>query len=399
LKGGNFNGNRFVKEALDGGANLVVIDEEYSANIPASKVLMVDDVLQTLSQLAHYHRHQLRAKVIGLTGSNGKTTTKEILFSILKSHFPHTYATEGNYNNHIGVPLSILSIPLTAQYAIIEMGTNQPGDIAQYCEVAQPDYGLITNIGKTHLEKLINQEGVFEEKKALYESIIDNNGVFFKNEGDPFLLRITEGNLIDFSKDMTELSSFRVVKGSTSLTFDLVRARNKYRVKTNLFGDFNMENIAAAISIAEYFEVPIDKIIHAIEAYVPQNMRSQILKTERNTIILDAYNANPFSLKAALREFAEMDAKNKLAIIGDMLELGKNSHEEHHAVVKLTERMKHIKFIYIGEEFGKVMSSHHHHYDRAEECAKSMNWSEITNYHVFLKGSRGIALEKLKEYL
>lgn len=395
LKGANFNGNAYAQLALDQGAICVVLDERQSGLEESSNVVYVDDSLIALQDLGQYHRSQIDTLIIGLTGSNGKTTTKELLYSILSAHEPSTYATAGNYNNHIGVPLTLLSIPKHAKYAIVEMGTNQPGDIKELCDIANPDIGLITNIGKTHLERLKTQQGVYQEKSSLYQSIKNNKGTFFQNISDPFLAQIKDDHNIQYSKSKTANSELSLIDGNLHLTFHIKIDQSKTKIKSNLFGAYNIENIAAAITIAEYLDVPINTIKTAIEAYTPANMRSQVIKTEKNIVIMDAYNANPISVQNAIKAFTKIEGGSRLAIIGDMLELGVSSNDEHQRIIDLVIECQLQNVIFIGEEFGKCTTERYSFYNDVSECMSNLKLDSYSDNTILLKGSRGVALEKL----
>jgi len=399
LKGANFNGNKFAEKAFDKGAAYVVLDEHQDALDGDKRVLYVDDVQNALRQLARYHRKRLKAKIIALTGSNGKTTTKELLYNILKNFYSETYATQGNLNNHIGVPLTLLNLPLSAEYAIIEMGSNQAGDIKMLCDIVNPNYGLITNIGKTHLENLLSIEGVFEEKSALFKSINDARGVFFKNENDPFISRLEPLKTVTYSVKKTLGYSISKINNGPCLAIDLKRDNQNIRINTQLFGDYNLENISAAITVAEYFSVPILSIKEAIEDYHPENMRSQVLKTDKNQIIIDAYNSNPESLDQALKEFVKINARHKFAFIGDMLELGASSKAEHQNIVEYLSAQPLIETIYIGREFQKVTDYKQLTFRDVDECISSIEKRTFVDSTILLKGSRALGLEKLLPFL
>ncbi len=399
LKGPNHNGNDYASTALEKGASYVVLDEEQTSLKGDERVIFVRNVLDTLQKLAHYHRNQLNAKIIGLTGSNGKTTTKELLCAILKAYEIGSYATEGNLNNHIGVPLTLLSIPSSAKFAIIEMGSSQPGDIEELCGIVVPAYGLIINIGKTHLEKLVDKEGVFREKSALFQSVASRDGIFFQNQSDAFLSTLPSERAISFSKTRTLYSHIKAIKNSAALSFDLERNNETVRIQTKLFGMYNLENIAAAITIAEYFSVPMGIIRQAIEEYKPSNMRSELRKTTKNIIILDAYNANPSSLERALKEFSEIGSSRKMAFIGDMLELGASSEMEHKKIANYVESLSRIQAYYIGTEFQRVAAPNQLIFKDVEECITFIKKQKISNFTILIKGSRGIYLEKLIPFL
>ena len=403
LKGPNFNGNQYAQKAFQNGASAVILDEFQESLDESENVIYVDNVLLTLQSLALYHRKQLKAHVIGLTGSNGKTTTKELLYGIFKKYNVETYCTYGNLNNHIGVPLTILSIPLNAKYAIVEMGTNQPGDIAELAEISLPDYGLITNIGKAHLEKLINQEGVFIEKTSLFHKVEARDGVIFLNVGDRFLQSYNSKRSIQFTSKQSGDYSIEMLKGHLELTFSIQNGEFYREVTTNLFGSINVENIVAALTIAEHFSIPIETSLEAIEEYLPSNMRSQIVKTDKgNTIVLDAYNSNPISLKESLSYFIETEIENKAAIIGDMLELGEISEEEHLRIVELAQETPKVQFFFVGKIFGSLAVTgfdHIQHYNSTKEFISQLENMTFKKSNVLIKGSRGIALEETLVYL
>jgi len=399
LKGGNFNGNKYAAQALENGACILVLDEE-NKEVPEQKVIYVTNALKALQKVAQHHRSLIKGKIIGLTGSNGKTTTKELLYSVLKSYQASTYCTQGNLNNHIGVPLTLLSIPKEAEYAIIEMGTNQPGDIKELCDIAEPDFGLITNIGKTHLEKLISQEGVFQEKTSLYRKIKERNGQFFLNVGDEFLKRINDANCIPYSKLSSGGYNLVVNETSLALTFQVTNETRSHNINTKLFGNFNIENVASTLAICEFFGIPIKIFKAAVESFTPQNMRSQIVTSEKNTILLDAYNSNPFSLKESLNHFINLDIPGKVAIIGDMLELGDVCHEEHVKVGQIASEHSNIEFLFVGREFKKALTdSDFQVYETVDEAVSFFQNNSIEEKNILLKGSRGIKLEKLLEVL
>ena len=403
LKGSNFNGNRYAQDAIAKGASYVVLDERQPDLPSGENVIYVDNALTALQQLATYHRLQLSTTIIGLTGSNGKTTTKELLYAILRRYNENTYATEENFNNHIGVPLTILTLPHSAHFAIIEMGSNQPGDIEELCKIAQPDFGLITNIGKTHLEKLKSQEGVFEEKSSLFHWLDQNDKVFFQNSSDPLLAQIKSDKSIKYTREKTLESRLQIRRSSLHLSVRLIRDDLNIPIATNLFGEYNIENIAAAVTVAEYFSVPYDTIKEAIEGYNPSNMRSQIITTDENTIIVDAYNSNPMSLQKALNDFSKLEYigeiyTNKIAIIGDMLELGMTSSEEHRNIINFSEKSDDVEYYFIGKEFESVATSEMKVFSDVDSCADHFKTLEVQKAIIFLKGSRGIKLEKLVPY-
>jgi len=387
LKGENFNGNEFAEKAIKNGCSYAIIDEkDYDTH---QNTILVDDALATLQKLATYHRAQLNIPVIGITGTNGKTTSKELIHAVLKSE-KNCYATKGNLNNHIGVPLSILEINKQHEIAIIEMGANHQHEIEFLCTIAQPTHGSITNISSAHLEGFGDLKGVINAKNELYQFIRKSNGSIFVNNEDGLLLelvieidKITYGEKGDCSGKLENISPF------VSVTF-----KNKV-IQSKLIGDFQFYNIMLAICIGKHFGIADDKIKTAIENYTPSNNRSEIIETQYNTLILDAYNANPSSMKAMLYSFAEQNYQNKLCILGDMLELGETSLEEHQIIINLAEELK-LECILIGKEFSKVNTTA---YNSTDDFAEFLNEKPINNKTILLKGSRGIALEKLVDLL
>ncbi|OUV70263.1 MAG: hypothetical protein CBC83_08600 [Flavobacteriales bacterium TMED123] len=387
LKGENFNGNEFAGKAIDEGCAFAVIDEkQYAVN---KKCILVNDVLSTLQELAKHHRNQLKIPIIGITGSNGKTTSKELINAVLNTE-KKCYATKGNLNNHIGVPLSVLEINFKDEIAIIEMGANHIDEIAALCEIARPDFGIITNIGKAHLEGFGSVGGVKKAKSELYQFIAKTNGKIFVNNEDNVLLELaanikkaTYGKSGDYTGTITSETPF------ISLQF------GEHLIDSNLIGNYQFSNIMLAIAIGKYFRISDYNIKQSINNYTPKNNRSQIIKTEKNTLILDAYNANPASMNAMLTAFAKQEYNNKLCILGDMLELGEFSAKEHKSIIQLTHKLV-LESIFIGNEFLNVEESAFKNTDEFSEILKK---NPIKNRTVLLKGSRGIAIEKLIKFL
>lgn len=393
LKGGNFNGNLYAEEALEKGALFAVVDEEVSEN---EDVFKVKDVLKSLQELAHYHRKNFKCPVIGITGTNGKTTTKELLFEVLNSHF-ETYATRGNLNNHIGVPLTLLSIPVNAEMVIIEMGANKPGDIKELSEIASPDYGLITNVGKAHLEGFGSFEGVKRTKGELYQNIADSNGRVFLNTSNQ--------ELMDMAKNLNQSQIEAYLGEGSKIKSQLIsqtpcvniEVEGVGQVSTRIVGGYNYENIMAAITVGNYFKVPIDKVIRAISNYESTNNRSQVIKKGSNSIILDAYNANPTSMASALTNFINIEADKKVVILGDMFELGEVSDLEHRNVVELVLSLGLTSAIFCGEEFYKQKTElgGFVFLQKIEELKVWLSKNSIMRSFILLKGSRGMKLEEL----
>ena len=387
LKGKIFNGNKFAEKAIKDGCSFAVVDEkEFATN---DKFILVDDVLGTLQNLAKHHRTLLNIPIIGITGTNGKTTSKELINAVLSSE-KCCYATKGNFNNHIGVPLSILEITSSHEIAIIEMGANHIGEIAFLCNISQPIFGVITNIGKAHLEGFGSFESVIKAKSELYNYIQKNNGnVFVNNEAELLIeladniRKITYGKNGDYKGSIASNTSFVSVQfGENSII-------------SNLIGDYQFYNIMLAISVGKYFEITDKNIKKAIESYTPKNNRSEIIKTKSNTIILDAYNANPSSMTAMLHSFAKQNYENKLCILGDMLEMGNISLQEHKAIIDLANELK-LECIFIGTEFAQV---HKQVYNSTDKFSEFLKEKPIKNKTILLKGSRGITLEKLVKLL
>jgi UDP-N-acetylmuramoyl-tripeptide--D-alanyl-D-alanine ligase len=401
LKGETFDGNRFAENALTAGAAYAIVDDP---KLPKNnKLFFVPDVLTALQELARYHRRQFEIPVLVITGSNGKTTTKELISSVLAAHY-RTHFTKGNLNNHIGVPLTLLAMPADTEVAVIETGANHVGEIDFLCRIAEPTHGLITNVGKAHLEGFGGFEGVKQTKSELYRHLAAHKGTVFLNQDEPFLKDlIPEGTRTLIYGISEKLSSKNphletVLKGTQPfLTVTFLNEKNRsVTVKTQLVGIYNFNNIQTAIAVGRYFKVPSLKIKAALEDYVPSNNRSQIVKRGDATILLDAYNANPSSMRGALQNLAQMPFKTKIAILGDMRELGVDSLAEHDAILKLAQSFDFHKVITVGLEFGKVHPSTDAHFDNtiaARNWFQNISLDETTC--VLIKGSRGMKLETL----
>ncbi|AWO01875.1 UDP-N-acetylmuramoylalanyl-D-glutamate--2,6-diaminopimelate ligase [Chitinophaga alhagiae] len=390
LRGPTFNGNQYAAAALEAGASLAVIDDPAFHTAP-DKMMLAADALHALQQLARRHRQQFDIPFIAITGTNGKTTTKEMVRTVLGSHY-RTYATAGNLNNHIGVPLTLLGIPANAEMAVIEMGANHQREIAGYCTVALPTHGLITNIGKAHLEGFGGEEGVRKAKGELYDYLRDTNGTAFVCTDYPYLL--------DMSKGIAEVVTYgsanagytgKPVEGSALLALGTEQTG---LIHTRLVGGYNFPNVMAAIAIGLHFGVPAQKIKTAIEAYVPANNRSQIEKRGGNTFIMDAYNANPSSMKAAVENFAAIKAAQKVLLLGAMKELGEDSEKEHQALADLLQQQHWKAVVLVGPEFAAV----NHPYIFMETADDARKWLEqqgFENTHILVKGSRSVGMEKV----
>ena len=387
LKGENFNGNKFAEQALELGASFAIIDDKnYKTK---ENIILVDDVLTTLQKLANYHRKQLTIPVIGLTGSNGKTTTKELLHVVLSKKF-NCVATKGNLNNPIGVPLTLLSIKPEHEIAIIEMGANHQKEIEFLSAICEPDFGYITNFGKAHLEGFGGVEGVIKGKSELYTFLEKNNKVAFINTTDAIQVEKTK-NIKKIPIHNDEIQFLEVNP------FVKINYKNTI-LQSNLIGDYNYSNIAAAITIGDYFKVSKAGMKEAIESYIPKNNRSQIIETTKNKIILDAYNANPSSMKVALENFASLGHTEKVIILGDMFELGKDSLQEHQEIVDLASSLSFKLQYFIGENFYQTKTDSQQ-FKTFDDFEKHLKKNPLENQYILIKGSRGMRLERVLEYL
>lgn len=410
LKGDKFDANTFAEQAIVAGAAYAVIDNP--AYQLGDQYILVDDVLTTLQDLARYHRRQLTIPVIGLTGTNGKTTTKELINSVLSQHF-NTYATQGNLNNHIGVPLTILSINSTHQAAVIEMGANHQKEIALLSSISQPSHGLITNVGKAHLEGFGGVEGVKKGKGELYDYLKASNGITFVNSDSADLMAMQSArslsNVIFYgSSDLTNLVSGQLTENSPYLSLQWTdkETGKSYEVKSQLTGAYNLDNILAAICIGVYFKLSAEEINAGISGYQPKNNRSQITTTATNTLICDYYNANPSSMFVAIENLGKLSADYKVLVLGDMFEMGEESAAEHEAVIRKALATPVNGRIFIGAEFYKAkeadgiagkLSAGDKFYPTAEDAIIGLKTTPIKNATILIKGSRGMALERLVE--
>lgn len=387
LKGDNFNGNEFAKAAIEQGAAFAIIDQEEFDQ--GSNYILVDDVLQFLQQLANYHRSHLKIPVLSITGSNGKTTTKELCRDVLQKKY-NVKATAGNLNNHIGVPLTILGTGLETEFLIVEMGANHQGEIDALCKIAEPDYVMITNIGKAHLEGFGGVEGIKKGKSEMYRHAAVHHKKIFINSDDDVLMSLLPPHSETIIYSALALAKLREEKPFITFEYDGTTH------STQLYGSYNISNIAFAIAAGEYFGVEPADISSAISNYLPENNRSQIVKLGTNTVIKDAYNANPTSMKYSIESFAKLDASNKMMILGDMLELGDHTAEEHKAIISLAKTLQLNDVIFIGKNFSNVKNEQHGVYFENVDDAKSyFTKRNIKDCTILLKGSRGIAVEKL----
>ena len=396
LKGTSFNANEFAQEALSKGASYAVVDEKkFRIN---DRCILVEDGLRALQELARHHRSQIKIPVLGLTGSNGKTTSKELVRDVLSKKF-RTLATQGNLNNHIGVPLTILSINASHEMAVIEMGANHVGEIASLCDIANPTQGFITNIGKAHIGTFGGFENIVLAKSELYQHLLTRGGVVFINSQNPMLANMAKrfNNPIFYPA----AGDYYHCKFLSADPYVVLQAENGEKITTQIIGSYNFENIATALCIGKYFDVEATDANRAIAGYVPGNMRSQVIKKESNTIILDAYNANPSSMEAAITNLAGMNAKRKVAILGDMYELEDEAETEHARIGTLLNE----KGIMEALLCGPLMKSAHKsfpkskHFETKDELIKELKSNPITNAVILIKASRGMAMEKMLEFI
>ncbi|MEI6048577.1 MAG: UDP-N-acetylmuramoyl-tripeptide--D-alanyl-D-alanine ligase [Bacteroidota bacterium] len=399
LWGGNYNGNMFASEALVKGASWAVIDDPL---FETEKTILVDDCLLELQALASHHRKEMNVPVLAITGTNGKTTTKELLASIMAKKLNIHY-TKGNLNNHIGVPLTILSAPAGTEMMIIEMGANHAGEISLLCQIAKPDYGIITNIGTAHLEGFGSSDGVIKAKTELYEYLRKVNGIALFNDRNPLLAeKIFKfiNRAVPFS-DPTGIELLVVMEPSElNLKIVATYQHHTYNICTNLFGSYNLENIKAAIATGLFLGVEMNDIAGAIENYQPANNRSQIKITKNNTLICDSYNANPTSMRLALESFSGIQAERKLVILGDMLELGEKSEDEHIKLLNELQSHKIEKILLVGTQFQKASSKYGiKSFSDVNTLIDFLKSEPVTGNTILIKGSRGIGLEKIYNLL
>jgi UDP-N-acetylmuramoyl-tripeptide--D-alanyl-D-alanine ligase len=406
LKGENFNANTFALSALEKGCAFAVVDDkEFAVD---DRFILVDNVLETLQQLAHFHRKQTNIPVLGITGTNGKTTTKDLITAVLKEKFK-VLSTQGNLNNHIGVPLTLLQLLPEHQLAIIEMGANHPGEIDQLCQIAAPDYGLITNVGKAHLEGFGSFEGVMRTKGGLYNYVFRHGKNIFIDKNNNFLREMAANASFSTNERIVEYGlnvpgrepaaiSGEILENSVFLKMKCHTPEGSFMIETRLIGSYNAENILAAVAVGFFFGVENSAIQRGIENYNPQNNRSQLTVTQKNKLIVDAYNANPSSMSAAIQNFAQMEGEPKALIIGDMLELGEQSEEEHRNIIRLLQQKGFKNVLLVGPQFQKVNDSYLS-FQNVEELIKYLESSPLEGQNILLKGSRGIHLEKVLPFL
>ena len=391
LKGERFDGNKFVEQAFNLGAKYCIVDDKKA--VINKQCVLVNDSLFALQKLSNFHRNQIKTPIIALTGSNGKTTTKELITNVLSSKYK-VKSTVGNFNNHIGVPLTLLSFDETLDFGIVEMGANHQKEINFLCEIAEPNYGLITNFGKAHLEGFGGVEGVIKGKSEMYDYLRANNKTIFVNTKDQKQIEQIKNyeKIITFGN--TETNDC-VVTFLEANPFVGLEYRNT-KINSQLIGSYNFGNIAVSVAIGHYFGLDSDQIKKAIESYIPKNNRSEIKKIKSNTIIMDAYNANPSSMLVALENFHRLDAKNKIVIVGDMLELGDDSKHEHQEIINVIENYFPNNVITVGKYFYATQSQNYiKKYPNFESLIEEYEFRKLENKTLFLKGSRGIALERI----
>ncbi len=401
LKGESFNGNAFAEKALNSGCAYAIVDEAAYAVEGDRRYILVDDCLQTMQQLANYHRRQLGTRIIGITGTNGKTTTKELISSILCKGQNVLY-TLGNLNNHIGVPTTLLRLKPEHDLAVIEMGASHQGEIKFLCGIAEPDYGIITNVGKAHLEGFGSFEGVIKTKGELYDFLRPkSDSTVFIHHDNPYLMNIAGGlNLISYGTEDDLYINGRITDNSPYLTFEWKAGKDGdiHQVRTQLIGEYNFPNALAAITIGRFFGIEAQKIDEALAEYTPQNNRSQLKKTEDNTLIIDAYNANPTSMMAALQNFRNMTVPHKMLLLGDMRELGTESAAEHQKIVDYIKESGFEKVWLVGEQFAAAQHSFKT-YANVQEVIKELGTNKPKGYTILIKGSNGIKLSSTVEHL
>ena len=396
LKGDKFDGNQYAGKALASGCVYAIIDNpDYYIG---ERTILVDNVLKTLQQLAHHHRKVLGLPIIGITGTNGKTTTKELLAAVLSTKFNVLY-TEGNLNTHIGVPLTLLRLTHDHEMAVIEMGASHPGDIKELVDIVHPNYGIITNVGRAHLEGFGSFEGVIRTKGELYDYIRRSKGKLFIKKENEYLQSIAKGiEQITYGNGDDAFASGQVVRCDPFLVFNWKQQGKLHTVETHMIGSYNLDNVLAAVAVGRFFKIPAERISRAIAAYEPTNNRSQFKKTENNELIIDAYNANPSSMKVALDNFITMPVQPKAIILGDMRELGPTSDELHAEVVEQIKKGQFDKVFLCGEHFSKV-GKEFSPFATTEAMVEELRKQPLKGYHILIKGSHSMGLEKLADIL
>ena len=396
IKGLNFDGNKFANQAIKNGASLVVSDDLEISKI-SNKIIYVNDTIKTLQELANFHRKFINTKIMEITGSNGKTTSKELMLNVLSKRYK-TIATKGNLNNHLGVPLTILSMSKETQIGIVEMGANHLKEIDFLCEITEPDFGYITNFGNAHLEGFKSLDGVIKGKSELYDYLRINNKLIFYNSENKKQSNLINSYTNTFSYGFSTNSNC-VINNSNSLNTVDVEYKNEL-IKSTMYGGYNFENICIAIAVGDYFDVGFEQIKKGIESYLSENNRSQITITDSNTVVLDAYNANPTSMKLAIESFCKTSYTNKMIIVGDMFELGKDSNKYHQEITDSLENISDTKIYIVGKDFSKTNHSKKiKSFPSTEELINNISKLNISNYSILIKGSRAMQLEKIVEFI
>jgi UDP-N-acetylmuramoyl-tripeptide--D-alanyl-D-alanine ligase len=394
LSGPNFNGNQFAAKAIEVGASYAIVDEDLG--IEEERIIKVDNALETLQQLAKYHREQFNIPFIAITGSNGKTTTKELVSTVLASHFK-TYTTQGNLNNHIGIPLTLLKVKRDAEIAVIEMGANHQKEIAGYCKYTNPTHGIITNCGKAHLEGFGGIEGVRKGKGELFDYLRASNGTAFIFSDFDYLQQMSAGipNIITYGTTEANVTG-KAVSTDDFLQVQLTNAEKPIIIQTQLVGDYNLPNVLCAVAVGKHFGVPFHKLVQSIETYAPSNSRSQMVVKGSNHIILDAYNANPSSMKVAIENMVKINADLKVLMLGGMMELGEESLEEHEKLVNYIKNYSWDKVVLVGGDFGKITHPYLY-FSSSTEAAEWFKKQDLQDSYVLIKGSRSMQMEKILE--
>lgn len=394
LSGPNFNANQFALPALKEGASYAIVDEDI--NPVDERIIKVQDVLATLQELAQYHRNRFSIPFIAITGSNGKTTTKELVSAVLASHYV-TYTTQGNLNNHIGIPLTLLRIKEDAEIAVIEMGANHQKEIEDYCVYTQPTHGVITNCGKAHLEGFGSIEGVRKGKGELFDYLSKEDGTAFIFNDLEYLSQMSEriSKIITYGTTEADVTG-RALPGGDYLQVQLTNAEKPAIIQTQLVGDYNLPNVLCAVAVGKHFGVPLEKIIQSIENYVPGNSRSQMVVKGSNHIILDAYNANPSSMKVAIENMVKINADIKVLMLGGMMELGEESLHEHQKIIDIIRNYTWDKVVLVGGDFGKITHPFIY-FDNPAEAGKWLKKQSFKDAYFLIKGSRSIQMEKILE--
>lgn len=402
LKGDRFNGNLFAEDAIASGCAYAIVDEWDEVEVN-DRIIRVDNVLKTLQQLSNYHRKKLKIPIIGITGTNGKTTTKELISISLSREFK-VASTQGNFNNHIGVPLTLLSMNKSHEIGVVEMGANHQGDIKELCEIVEPNYGIITNVGRAHLEGFGTFENVIKTKCELYDYLRENEGKVFVNQNNSILYDLSEGmdRILYGKNDPSLFASGTIANANPFLEFDWSFFDSSYRVKTRLVGEFNFDNAIAAVAVSKFFGINAERISSSLEEYEPTNYRSQFMRTAKNDLIIDTYNANPTSMKTSLDFFISIPSSMpKMAILGEMKELGEISESEHKKMITYLSDNSNMEIYLVGQIFNNMIvpDSKYKFFESVVELNDFLVSNPIKGYYIFIKGSHSVQLDKVVEFL